>query len=344
MYFAKPQIYDRTAPVISGATAETKAVLTTIRNTNRQILIGSQKEASVIQALSGRLPVLYGFEYQDGQTANTAAIVSAYNSGAMIGISDHMPNFVTYAGMGGYSHAAGSNPQSNGCYDKSQNVLTEILPGGSKNAAFLAYVDAVCTWLSSLVGADGKKIPVLWRPLHEANGDWFWWHNKTGAAQYVTAFQYYVDRMRANGVTNALIVWCPTVNTVGGTLLYYADINPFSPGATYCDVVGLDIYSNAAGGSLRHGWVRSGYAAAEQIAGELNKPMGLAEIGFQNSAWNWSATTESFWDVVVLRQIKAEMPAVRYAMFWNDVFAPGVGKSTSDGAVRMLADPYCVLR
>ena len=98
MYFAKPQIYDRTAPVISGATAETKAVLATIRNTNRQILIGV-KGRLLFQALSGLYRCFTGLSIRTARREHVCNR-QRLNSGAMIGISDHMPNFVTYAGMG----------------------------------------------------------------------------------------------------------------------------------------------------------------------------------------------------------------------------------------------------
>lgn len=344
MNLATPQAYDATTPVITNATLETKSVLSLIRNTNRKVLIGSQGDWEVIQQLSGKKPVIYGFEYQNGQTYLTPVIKAAYDEGAIITLCDHMPNFYTWAGMGTYSHLVGSNPQTNNCYDKSQNTMTQCLPGGSVNATFLSYLDTVCSWINSLVGSDGKKIPILYRPAHECNGDWFWWHNRTGAAQYVQFFQYIIDRFRTNGVTNVNVVWCPTVNTSGGTPLYYADINPYFPGGTYCDIVGLDIYSNAVGGSYRHSWVRSGYTATEQISGENNKPMSLAETGFQDSAWNWNSTPEGFWDTVIWGQLKAEMPAVRYVMFWNSNFAPGMTKTTTQSAMNMLNDPISILR
>lgn len=33
-------------------------------------------------------------------------------------------------------------------------------------------VDTIARYLNKLKDA---KVPVLWRPYHEMNGDWFWW-------------------------------------------------------------------------------------------------------------------------------------------------------------------------
>lgn len=345
MHLSKAQAYDVVAPILPNSTAETKALLRRIRNTNRKALVGSHGAWNTISSLSGgRYPAIYGFEHQAGRNTIGPQIVSANAAGSIITLSDHMPNVVNWAGYGAYNPNTGSDPQSNGCYDRSTNVTAQILAGGAPQAAFDSYVNSLADWISSLMDADGKKIPVLLRPLHEQNGDWFWWHKIANAAELVSLTQRYIGLLQARGVTNAVIVWCPTANNAVGTPLYYADINPFFPGASYCDVIGLDIYSNALNGSLRHGWVRSAYAASEQIAGENNKPLGLAELGFGESAWLWTYTSESFWDQVVFPQIKAEFASVRYIAFWNGQWAPGIGKATSDGAAAMLSDSYWQFR
>ena len=47
------------------------------------------------------------------------------------------------------------------------------------------YMDTAAVYLKQLQDA---KIPVLWRPMHENNGDFFWWGGRTG--QYGTAMLF----------------------------------------------------------------------------------------------------------------------------------------------------------
>ena len=75
------------------------------------------------------------------------------------------------------------------------------------------------------------KIPVIWRPLHEAAGGWFWWGAK-GAAPCKKLWQVMFNRMvNVNGLHNLIWVWTREPN----------DDNWY-PGDEYVDIVGRDIY------------------------------------------------------------------------------------------------------
>jgi len=43
-------------------------------------------------------------------------------------------------------------------------------------------VDTIAIYLKQLQAA---HVPLLWRPYHEMNGNWFWWGNRVG--EYSTA-------------------------------------------------------------------------------------------------------------------------------------------------------------
>ena len=68
-----------------------------------------------------------------------------------------------------------------------QGELTEkewkdlITPGTTINERWKSQVDVIAWFLKQLRYAD---VPVLWRPYHEMNGDWFWWGKKPGADGY----------------------------------------------------------------------------------------------------------------------------------------------------------------
>ena len=349
-YLNTPQIFDKTLPCISSSTEETKNTLLKIRNTNRHVLLGAQRlmgspnepELMEIQ-LGGRKPAVVGYERQNGQAKIRDFIKSDYEAGSIITLLDHTPNPLSYDGWTTYNPEIGSSPEVNGSKDISQgsNALSACLPGGAQRDRWLSYLDGLAAFLNTLTDGNGEKIPVVLRPLHEQMGNWYWWHQYSTKAQLVSLWQDYVDRLRFNNVSNVLICWCTTVNNVGGTTFTYADYNPLYPGDNYCDMVGVDLYSEQPGGSLRHGWLRNGYLANVQIAGEHNKPLTIPEMGFSNSAQSWSATTEDFWSEVILPDLKSNFVGARWLQFWNDKWGPcQLDSPNSPGAVKMFKDSY----
>lgn len=76
-----------------------------------------------------------------------------------------------------------------------------------------------------------NKIPILWRPLHEAAGGWFWWGAK-GAAPCKKLWQIMFDRMvNYHKLNNLIWVWTREPND-----------DAWYPGDEYVDIVGRDIY------------------------------------------------------------------------------------------------------
>jgi len=76
-----------------------------------------------------------------------------------------------------------------------------------------------------------NKIPILWRPLHEAAGGWFWWGAK-GAVPCKKLWQVMFDRMvNYHGLHNMIWVWTREPND-----------DAWYPGDEYVDMVGRDIY------------------------------------------------------------------------------------------------------
>ncbi len=93
-------------------------------------------------------------------------------------------------------------------------------------------------------------VPIIWRPLHEANGNWFWFCiGQKGFwldAEYIIDVWHYIYNYFENecGLTN--LYWCYSPNvsdnindapigTMSTTYLY--------PGDDYCDMVGVDWYT-----------------------------------------------------------------------------------------------------
>lgn len=71
-------------------------------------------------------------------------------------------------------------------------------------AALLHDIDSVSEALKPLAE---KDIPVLWRPLHEAGGDWYWW-GADGAEAYRWLWDVLYRRMtKYHGLHNLIWIW-----------------------------------------------------------------------------------------------------------------------------------------
>ncbi|MBO0951943.1 mannan endo-1,4-beta-mannosidase [Fibrella sp. HMF5405] len=103
---------------------------------------------------------------------------------------------------------------------------------GAKYKLLLSDIDAIALQLKKLQTAD---VPVLWRPLHEAPGGWFWWGAK-GAGSFKELWSILYDRL-TNYHSLHNLIWVYTA-----TDTFSAD---WYPGDQYVDVVGLDVYADA---------------------------------------------------------------------------------------------------
>ncbi|MCL2209939.1 MAG: glycoside hydrolase family 26 protein [Treponema sp.] len=75
-----------------------------------------------------------------------------------------------------------------------------------------------------------KDIPVLWRPLHEASGGWFWW-GASGPQPYIALWEFMHDYFTNEKKLNNLIwVWSAE------------DANWF-PNPSTVDITGVDLYT-----------------------------------------------------------------------------------------------------
>lgn len=160
----------------------------------------------------------------------------ASNEGAILTLSMHIPNLAR----------AAKRPQADGSYDfsgyspddLSGHVLHRAVPGGDLHPVYTAYLDMVADFLLHM---QRRGIPVLFRPLHEHNGDWFWWGVKgTDGADYTALWQYTVHYLRdVRGVHNVLYVYAP--NAPFSSERDYLDRYP---GDAYVDVFGFDFYDD----------------------------------------------------------------------------------------------------
>lgn len=102
-------------------------------------------------------------------------------------------------------------------------------PNSTEYAELMDDIDTIADELRKFADAD---IPVLWRPLHEAEGEWFWW-GAAGSEAFVELWEILYERLTHEHQLNNLI-W---VYTYAGAL-----DEDWYPGDHLVDIVGYDGY------------------------------------------------------------------------------------------------------
>lgn len=155
------------------------------------------------------------------------------------------------------------------------------------SSASYKYIISDIDTISRHIGELQKAgVPVIFRPLHEAEGSyrwgaWFWWGNakRDRAASCRALYRLMYDRMvNHNGLNNIIWVW--TVSFDDYDYLWYADAESWYPGDDVVDIVGIDIYDNSG---TRHGSHTDLFRKTAAI-GRGKKMVTLAETGFIPSA------------------------------------------------------------
>jgi mannan endo-1,4-beta-mannosidase len=153
-----------------------------------------------------------------------------------------------------------------------------ITPGTELYNHWCAQVDVIAGFLKQLQAA---HVPVLWRPYHEMNGDWFWWGGRRGERGTTVLYRQLFDRLVNHHHLNNL-VWIWSVDRPSTPERQFAD---FFPGRDYFDIAALDVY--------RGDFQQSYYNDLLKLAG--GKPVTLAEVGpaptpsvlEQQPKWTW---------------------------------------------------------
>lgn len=134
-----------------------------------------------------------------------------------------------------------------------------LVEGTPERAAFYHDMDVIAEELQKFREAD---IPILWRPFHEADGEWFWWGAKGAVVAmklYRLMFDYFVNVKKLN---NLLWVWnCAVAEAY--------------PGDDFVDIVSVDIYLQKYEKTDYH-------EQYEQLvqATSRNKTAALGEVGY----------------------------------------------------------------
>jgi mannan endo-1,4-beta-mannosidase len=249
---------------------------------------GGNTELDRISNVSGKTPLIRGFDLMDyspsrvfhgASSTETEKAIEWHQQKGLVTISWHwnapedylidQPGKEWWRGF--YTEATTFD------VSKAMNDVNSV-----EYEFILRDLDVIAVQLQKLEDA---HVPVLWRPLHEAEGKWFWWGAK-GADPCKWLWKLAFDRLVTHhGLKNLIWVWTST--GIPDALNWY-------PGDEYVDIIGADIYLPA--GTYSSSFVTFDNMAAlyqgrKIIALSENGPIPDAESLFQEgAAWSWFAT------------------------------------------------------
>ena len=304
----------------TNATPSAKKLLNFLNKTAGNAIITGQhtqtipmEEISYIRQKTGKEPLLRGFEllayspninynhaseecltevHENRNTMETA-LNWAKNTHGIVTLSFHW-----FSPIGGHDKSF---------YAKNTDFdATRILIDGTpERKAFYHDMDIIAEELKKFRDAD---IPVLWRPFHESDGDWFWWGAKgpeTARDLYKLMFEYYTNIHHLN---NLLWVW-------------NCRIPEGYPGDDSVDIISVDIYlEKYTVTDYREDYLKLLEATSK------NKVAALAEVGYIP-------------DIHILEQTHTPWA---YYMTWSKEFCIGEQYNTTSNLKTMYDSPYAI--
>lgn len=232
---------------------------------------------SDIRKITGDFPGIFGFDLGHIELDRThnldkfdfalmrKSIIDAYSKGGVITMSWHA-----------------DNPVSGGSSWDTIPTVGKIITEGADKDKYERWVGRVANFIKSLK-YKGRKIPVVLRPFHEMNGDWFWWgEGHCTPSEYLMLWRKTVYLLRDKyKVHQILYAYSPNIiNDEREYLKYY-------PGDDYVDILGVDIYDHNDSEAYVEN-VTKNLDILRTIAIDKDKLYAFTETGFEkipNNKW-----------------------------------------------------------
>lgn len=341
---AQPALIDK------HATSETRVLFENLgRLSKNHILFGHQHateyghgwsgdtDRSDVKSVTGSHPAVIGVDIsglsgvpQDVIESNMEAlrknITATYDRGGVTTISWHFNNPVSAGGF--YWKDSVSAP-----------AVKFILPGASHHEQYKAILRTIARLAKSLKGRNGTLAPVIFRPYHEFDGDWFWWgRSHCTIAEFKTLWKFTVSYLRDSlSVHNFIYTFSPDCrfNTEAQFLERY-------PGDEWVDMVGMDDYADFGRdgkydleAGIKKLLIVSDYAKRH------GKLAAFTETGLE------SIPHSTWWTEVLLKALKTEGMQLCYVLVWrNDqrspthYYAPFPGHGSAPDFMKFFKDEF----
>jgi mannan endo-1,4-beta-mannosidase len=332
------------------ATKETKALFKNLKKiAEKNILFGHQHATeyghgwfgdegrSDVKSVTGSHPGVIGADFS-GLYAADGANVERSKQSLKKNIED------TYH-RGGITTVAWhfNNPVSNtSFYSKDSGYVAavqHIIPGGSHHEKYKQILTTIADLAKSCKGKDGTLAPMIFRPFHEFDGEWFWWGTpQTSKEDFIKLWQFTVTYLRDSlEVHNFLYAFSPD-NRFNNEAQYLDRY----PGDAYVDLLGVDNYGDFGRDGKYN--LEAGIKKLKIVSDYAIKTGKLAaftETGLE------SLTNLTWWTETLLKALKTDGLQLCYVLVWrNDArsathfYAPYPGHSSVPDFLKFYNDPF----
>ena len=332
------------------ATKETKALYKNLHSlSENHTLFGHQhateygrgwsgeSDRSDVKSVVGDHPAMIGVDISGFSGQSRAEIEKA---------KEHLRKNVTDTyNRGGVTTVAWhfSNPVSGGGFYWKDSVslpaVKYIIPGGEAHEKYKVILDDVAGWAHSLKGKDGALVPVIFRPFHEFDGNWFWWGRPyCTREEFITLWRFTVSYLRdTKGVHNFIFAFSP--DNLFATEEKYTERYP---GNEWVDMVGMDNYGDMGrDGKYNLDAAVKKLQIVSAFAEKNRKLAAFTETGLE------SLVNPHWWNDVLLKVMKSEGIKMSYVLVWrNDTsspthyYAPAPGHPNIPDFKQFYDDPY----
>lgn len=230
-------------------------------------------EAEWVYRHTGKYPALNCFDYLHLHASpadwinyeNTQVVEDWWNNKGLVAASWHW-NVPADEGSTDYHFYT---------QDTRFDVSKAVISGTYENTVATADLERMADHLILL---QEKHIPVLWRPLHEASGKWFWWGAKT-AEDYRKLWIMMFEIFQEKGLNNLIWIW----TSQGGDTMWY-------PGDDYVDMIGCDLYEkqNANEIAALYASLQKEYPTKMLTLSEFGEVADLPTQWNSGAKWSWA--------------------------------------------------------
>ena len=208
------------------------------------------------------------------------------------------------------------NPVTGGSFYDKTPAIYAMLPGGEQHESYKADLDRLALFFQDLA-----PHPIIFRPFHEHNGDWFWWCKPfTNEEEFIQLWRFTQEYMRdEKGLHHLIWAFSPDRSRLPLESLK-EDYFWGYPGDDYIDILGLDNYwdlghkANETSLEQQKKDFVTSLTIMGQLAVEKRKLTALTEAGYE------TIPNPTWWTDVVLASLGANEWTARsvYFMVWRN--------------------------
>jgi mannan endo-1,4-beta-mannosidase len=236
-----------------------------------------------------------------------------------------------------------SNPLSAGGFYWKDSVsvpaVRYLIPGGSGHEKYKNILKVIAGWAKTVRGNDGQLVPMIFRPYHEFDGDWFWWGKAhCSKEEFISLWKFTVAYLRDSlQVHNFIYAFSPDCkfNTAADYLDRY-------PGNEWVDLLGMDDYADfGRDGKYDTAAGIHKLQIVNALAVQQHKLAAFTETGLE------SIPNTEWWTGILLKAVKTAPLQLCYVLVWrNDArsathfYAPFPGQLSSPDFIRFYDDPF----